>query len=354
MNLFKCTLILSVAALMGSCSDFDEKEFTVLLPNAGEDLIFFTEESGTTINLNGSASSDVNDLGFEYHWEIIDFPEGFEPALEGSTTATPQLVVDENISGRIVISMIIARGDQQARDFVNVDVNPLLATVLLVHAIEGDETARLSIPSANIEGNPVAPLSADETYYSVNLNEAVDTEGNVSLNVHYNGASLSANQALNALGSYTLYLIGTQNDPELLLLQKRYNENTVPLTLVGLGAANMAPDVNDMVLFIDATSVGFDTLSVDLLFGGLGVVEQFDSLDFQQNAEILFLKSSLLPLPIWATVNGQRISNVASITLNTEDDSQFGTFILFKDSSSELGNTLIFLNNSALLPDPDE
>ncbi len=352
MHLLKRALtVLSIAILIISCSDFDEQDFTVLLPIAGEDVVFFTDESGTIINLDGSASSDVNNLGFEYRWEIVESPEGFEPALEGAATATPTLQLDDGISGRIVISMIIFRDDQQARDFINIDVNPLIATVLLINAIEGDEAARLEVPAANIQGNAVAPLNPDETYYPINLDEAADAEGNVELNVNYNNATLSVTGALSALGSYTLYLTGSQEAPELSLVAKRYNENTIPLTLVGLDAANVAPGVNDMVLFIDARAVGFDIVPVDLLFGGLGVVEQFDTLNYQQNAEILFAKSSLLPLPIWATVNGERVSNSASIALNTTDEGQFGTFVLFKDGSSEHGNTLTFINNSALLRD---
>ena len=147
-----------------SCSDYDEVEYTVLLPNAGEDFIFFTEESGTIINLDGSASSDVNELGFNYFWEIVQYPEGSQPLLSGETSANPRISVDETFSGRISVAMIIARDDQRARDFVNVDVNPKLAEILFVNAIDGGQVAALSIPSIRFTGNDVAPLSPDNSY----------------------------------------------------------------------------------------------------------------------------------------------------------------------------------------------
>ena len=343
-------ITLSIAIPILSCSDFDEQDFTVLLPNAGEDFIFLTGEEGTSINLDGTESSDVNGLGFEYKWEIVDFPEGTPPALEGATTSTPTLQVDEGISGRIVVSLIIFRDDQQARDFINVDVNPSTANVLLVNAIEGSEEARLVMAEIRIEGNPVSPLNADDTYYSINLEAAADAEGNVVFNVEYNDSTLSITRPVTALASYTLYLAGGQDTPELILIEKRYNETTIPLSWVGLDAVNMAPGISDMVLWIDATTVGFSVSPIDPLFRGLGVREEFGVLSFGQSGEILFPKGNLSTVPIWATQNGERISTDSGITLNRIDEGQFGTFILFEDSSSEFGYTLKFVNNTELLP----
>ncbi|MEM8939001.1 MAG: hypothetical protein AAGC64_06625 [Bacteroidota bacterium] len=342
------SLIVSVFFLL-FCSDFDEVEFTVLQPDAGEDFLFFTSESGTQIPLDGSASTDVNDLGFTYSWEIATSPEGTSPSIQNADSATPTIMIDEGTSGRITVSMIIARGDQQARDFVNIDVNPQIANVLLVNGIDSDESANLKIPSASIIGNEVTALSVDNIYYDINLSQSADANGNVLIEVDFNGATLLATQAMQALQSYTIYLVGSLETPELLIVAKRYNQNTIQPGLVGLDATNLSSSVSGMVLFIDATAVGFTILPADVLFGSLGVTEALGSLDFKDNAELLFPTASIFPIPIWATVDGERVSNDVNITLNNTDDGQFGTFILYKDASAEFGNTLTFINNSALL-----
>ncbi|MEM0941106.1 MAG: hypothetical protein AAF600_12765 [Bacteroidota bacterium] len=338
-----------LAFLLFYCSDFDEVKFTVLQPDAGEDFLFFTSESGTQIPLDGSASTDVNNLGFTYSWEIATSPDGTNPLIQDANSATPTITVDEGISGRITVSMIIARGDQQARDFVNIDVNPQIANVLLVNGVDSDESAKLRIPSASIIGSEVTALSTDNTYYDINLSQNADVDGNIMIEVDFNGATFSAMQSMQALQSYTIYLVGSLETPELLIIAKRYNQNTIQQGLVGLDAINLSTIVSGMVLFIDATPVGFTILPIDVLFGSLGVTEALGSLDFKDNAELLFPTASIFPIPIWATVDGKRVSNDVNITLNNTDEGQFGTFILYKDASAEFGNTLAFINNSALL-----
>ncbi|MBP2833125.1 hypothetical protein J8281_13100, partial [Aquimarina sp. U1-2] len=147
-----------------SCSDYDEQEFTVLLPNAGIDQVVFTEDSGTTIQLDGSSSSDVNNIGFDYEWTILSAPDGANGTLNEANSATPTLLVSNDASGRYELSLRIFRGNQTAQDFVNIDVNPAIAQVLFVNAIDSDITASLAIPSINIIGNTVQPRSVDDTY----------------------------------------------------------------------------------------------------------------------------------------------------------------------------------------------
>jgi len=133
--------LISFSFLCYNCSNFDEQEFTVLLPNAGEDQVLFTEDTGTTIQLNASASNDINDLGFEYHWTIISTPEGFPIILSNSNSAQPAFEVEEEVSGRCEFSVEIFRDKQVAKDFVNIDINPAFTQVLFVNAIDAEETA---------------------------------------------------------------------------------------------------------------------------------------------------------------------------------------------------------------------
>ncbi|MEM6768195.1 MAG: hypothetical protein AAF824_19040 [Bacteroidota bacterium] len=331
------------------CSDYDEVAFTVLLPDAGEDIIHFTDDSGTTINLDGSASSDVNNLGFTYSWEITTQPDGSSVALDGSSTATPSFTVAEGTSGRFIVSMTIARGDQKARDFINIDVDPQLAEVLLVNAIDAGQPATLRVPSIQLTSQPIAALEADITYHAIDLGLAADASGNVGIEIDYNGATISEELSLRALTNSVIYLTGSVSSPELLVTTKIYTNNSQPMGFSGLDAINLA-DVSDMVLFIDATAFNFGILPLDILFTSLGLPQTFGPLNFKQNAEVLFPTSSIVPLPIWATVSEERISNDSAIELNSSGDGQFGTFILFPDASSPLGHKLTFLNNSALLP----
>ncbi|MEM9648174.1 MAG: hypothetical protein AAF969_06820 [Bacteroidota bacterium] len=338
--------------LLGACSDFDEQNFTVLLPDAGEDQVVFTEDIGNSIQLDGSNSSDVNDIGFEYQWEIVSVPEGFPATLGNANTAMPTLEVPSDAAGRYEISMIINRGDQMARDFVNVDVNPAITQVLLVNAVDGASEATLTVSSAGLSGNAVAPLSADSSYLNIDLNIVGGAENNVTLEVNYNGTILSTTQQLAPLGSYTIYLVGTEANPEILFVQKQRNQNTIPGGLAALDHINIATGVDNVTLFVDARAVGFgdeNGIPVDALFSAVGL-EPVGTLNFGNNTEIFLDANQIFALPTWATINGLRISNSAFLTLNAGEERTFGTFVLFADADSEFGNTLSFINNSTLLP----
>jgi len=347
----KLYTFLGLITILYSCSDFDEQEFTVLLPNAGIDQVLFTETFGTTIQLDGSISSDVNNLGFVYQWEVISSPENFPINFDNATIANPTFEVSNDVSGRYELSLLISRGDQIARDFVNIDINPAIAQVLFVNAIDAPIDASFAVPSVNVQGNPVAARNAGDTYHNIDTNVAVEPDGTVRLEVSYNGAVLTTNQRLEALGSYTLYLVGTEVNPELLFIEKTRNQNTIGLGLVSIEAINLAEGTNNVVLFIDGTGVGGSIAPVDLFFQQfLGISEEFGILNYQDNVEIFIPSSPLLPLPIFATVNGVTISNETAITLTSGADGSFGTFILFPDANAPLGHTLTFINNTSLLP----
>lgn len=346
--------LLIATTLLVACSDFDEQNFTVLLPNAGDDQVVFTEEIGSSIQLDGTNSSDVNNIGFEYQWEIISSPDGFPATLNNADTAMPSLEVLTDAAGRYEISMIINRGEQQARDFVNIDVNPAIAQVLLVNAIDGVSNATLTVSSTGLSGNTVAPLSADSSYLNIDLNIAGNAENNVVLEVSYNGEVLTSSQQLVPLGSYTLYLIGTESTPEILFVQKLRNQNTIPAGLAGLDHINVAAGVDNVTLFVDARVVGFgdeNGIPVDALFSTVGL-ETVGILNSGDNTEIFLNANQIFALPTWATINGVRISNSAFLTLNSGEERTFGTFVLFSDADSEFGNTFSFINNSTLLPQP--
>ena len=190
--------------------------------------------TGTTIQLNGSGSADVNNTGFEYLWEIIASPEGLPATLSNETIASPTLVVPSNAAGRYQLRLNTFIDDQTAFDLVNIDVNPAIAQVLLVNAIDANPTATLNVPAANIIGNPVASLSVDATYHNVDTNIATQAVGTTLIEIEYNGTIISTNETLEALKVYTLYLIGTEESPQIIIIEKTRNQNNIGIGLVGV------------------------------------------------------------------------------------------------------------------------
>jgi hypothetical protein len=343
--------LLGFISLLSACSDFDEQEFTVLLPNAGEDQVVFTEDTGTTIQLNASQSSDVNNLGFEYTWTLVSSPENFPITLSSDNEAQPTFEVKNDVSGRYEFIMEMNRGDQIAKDFVNIDINPAFAQMLFVNAIDDPETAKFNVPAVNSIGEPVASKNTDVAYLNIDTNISKQTDGTTVLEVVYNGETLTANENLEALKSYTLYLVGTKDNPELFLVEKINNQNSIGFGLVSLEYINLSQTDNTS-LFIDVTSVGLAPVPIpfDLLLSTLGIPGSFGVLSFKENGELFFPSRRILPLPIFSAVGGGKISNESAILLPIGVDANFGTFMLFPDASATDGHTLKFINNSSLLP----
>jgi len=63
---------------------------------------------GTTVNLNGSASSDANDDKLTYAWTIISKPSGSTANLSASTTASPSFTAD--VAGNYVVGLTVNDG----------------------------------------------------------------------------------------------------------------------------------------------------------------------------------------------------------------------------------------------------
>jgi hypothetical protein len=343
--------VLGYISLLTACSNFDEQAFTVLLPNAGQDQVVFTEDTGTTIQLNATQSSDVNNLGFEYRWTIISTPENFPINLSNANDGKPNFEVKNDVSGRYEFLVEINRGDQIAKDFVNVDINPAFAQILFVNAVDDAETATLKIPSVNHIGVSVASKNTDASYLNIDTNVSKQTDGTTVLEVLYNGQTLTANKNLEALKSYTLYLVGTKENPELFLVEKLNNQNSIGFGLVSIAYINLA-QTDNTTLYIDVTSVNLAPFPIpfDLLLSTLGIPGSLGVLSYKENGELFFPSRQVLPLPIFSAANGIKISNETVISLPTGVDANFGTFILFPDASATDGHTLKFINNSSLLP----
>tara|TARA_B100000809_G_scaffold35204_1_gene30958 strand:- start:23723 stop:24781 length:1059 start_codon:yes stop_codon:yes gene_type:complete len=343
--------LLGFISLLTACSNFEEQEFTVLLPNAGQDQVIFTEDTGTTIKLNATQSSDINNLGFEYKWTIISTPENFPITLSSANEGKPTFEVKNNVSGRYEFLVEIMRGDQVAKDFINVDINPAFAQILFVNAIDDTETSTFNIPSVNRIGEPVASQNTDASYINIDTNISKQADGTTVLEVVYNGQTLTANENLEALKSYMLYLVGTKENPELFLVEKLNNQNSIGFGLISLDYINLS-QTDNTTLYIDVTGVRLAPVPIafDLLLSTLGIPGSLGVLSYKENGELFFPSGQVLPLPIFSTVNGVKISNETVISLPDGVDANFGTFILFPDASATDGHTLKFINNSSLLP----
>ena len=69
-----------------------------------------------------------------------------------------------DVSSRYEFFVEINRGDQVAKDFINVDINSAFAQVLFVNAIDDAETAKRNIPAVNRIGASVASKNTGVAY----------------------------------------------------------------------------------------------------------------------------------------------------------------------------------------------
>ena len=344
-------LISFLILLIGtSCSDYKDQDYTILLPDAGEDQVIYTADTGTTIQLDGTASADINDLGFDHEWALIEAPDGISVELTNAGSLSPTFDVTDETTGRFIWKLVLTRGAQTSQALVKIDVNPATSQLIFVNAIEGPETASLQISSIDYVLNSIGFGETSPSYNTIILAEAQNADGKVEIEVLYGGQTLSLSTDMESLKSYTVYLTGTVDDAELLITEKVFNQSNLLAGNAGLDAINLSPGLENVEFFIDASSVGFGVVSIDQLFAALGVQGGFGSLNFKENSELSVVDGYLLPLPVWAQVNGERVSNDAFMNFSNLAIIKFGTFMLVSDSSAEFGNTFQFIANSDLLP----
>lgn len=108
-SLSKLDRALSIAFVMVLSSCFHDKNHPPTA-QAGPDVV---TSIGSTINLDGSASSDVDGDKLRFEWSIIDKPQSSLSELSALDTATPSLTIDTD--GRWQIELIVSDGKRRSK-----------------------------------------------------------------------------------------------------------------------------------------------------------------------------------------------------------------------------------------------
>ncbi|WP_152426546.1 PKD domain-containing protein [Cesiribacter andamanensis] len=139
-------LLFALAFMLG-CKD-DEgtpQPAGQLMAKAGPDQ---SVQTGQTVTLDGSASSDSHNLPFSYRWAFSSQPAGSTASLQNATTATPSFVPD--IPGAFELELTIANAHGESRDKVLVSAaaaQPLeLPEFINVAMVLEDRIADPSLP----------------------------------------------------------------------------------------------------------------------------------------------------------------------------------------------------------------
>ncbi len=132
-----------------------------------------TVTPGTTVKLNGSASSDSNHQPLTYAWTLLTAPPNSNASLSGANTATPTFIAD--LAGAYVVQLIVFDGYQSSSP-VNVMVTAATAPIIMLSpnplvisnagGVSGTLTLTLSAP-AGVNGQLVNLLSNNPTIASV-------------------------------------------------------------------------------------------------------------------------------------------------------------------------------------------
>ncbi len=102
-----------------SCKEDDPRaDVNPLTAKAGTDI---EATVGSTVTLDGSASSNAEGESFAYSWNIKTKPTNSQASLNGSNTPNPELVPDK--TGYYVIELVISKDHWTSKDEVTVSVS---------------------------------------------------------------------------------------------------------------------------------------------------------------------------------------------------------------------------------------
>lgn len=163
---------------------------SVPVADAGPDQNVATN---SIVSLNGSASSDADNEGLSYQWEIQTKPEGSAAQLDDATAATPSFIAD--VDGTYVVSLTVNDG--------KVDSSP----------------DNLSVVSTTVNSAPVANAGADQRVplgAQVNLDGGASSDANGdTLTFRWQFSSVPAGSSVDLLNpdaqtaTFTPYVAGT-------------------------------------------------------------------------------------------------------------------------------------------------
>ncbi len=134
--------------------------------NAGNDQNITT---GTTVNLDGTASSDPEGDSLNYSWSLTSIPAGSSATLNNATTATPSFIAD--IDGTYSLSLAVNDGEfDSAADTVTISVvTSNSAPVALDDSVSTDQDTEIDITLSATDAD------GDDLTYTIVSNPAHGT-----------------------------------------------------------------------------------------------------------------------------------------------------------------------------------
>ena len=124
--------------------------------NAGPDQ---TATVGTTVNLDGSGSSDANGDTLTYAWSFVSRPTGSTATLSGAATFNPSFILDK--AGTYVVQLIV--NDGQASSTADRVIISTLNSAPVAHA-GSDQTARMT-ETAILDGSGSTDIDGNALTY---------------------------------------------------------------------------------------------------------------------------------------------------------------------------------------------
>ena len=192
---------------------------TAPVANAGPNQ---TVTLGTTVTLNGTASSDIDGNLLTYHWTLLSEPTGSGATLSNSTTAKPTFLADK--PGQYIAQLIVNDGI----------VNSAPASVTI-------GTANTT-PVANAGPNQTVAVGATVT---LNGSGSTDADGN-ALTYQWSFASVPTGSAATLILPTTMkptFIVDKAGDYVVRLIVNDGTANSTPATVTST-TTNTAPVAN--------------------------------------------------------------------------------------------------------------
>ena len=184
---------------ISSCSE-DEPVPITLSADAGASQ---TVDVGTTVNLDGTASTSSDGSTFDYSWAITDAPAGSNATITNSNTATPSFTPD--VEGNYIVALTISSGNVQDTDDVLIVAEP--GAVALTASAGSDQTVELGDQVA-LDGTGSTSSDGSAFDYSWALTDA-PTNSTATIN---NETTATPTFTPDVGGNYTITLTISNSD----------------------------------------------------------------------------------------------------------------------------------------------